>query len=482
MLELEVPNLHELDLDRVIAFGHTWSPTLELAPDPPLFHGHAINVDMALSTTIAEQRGFISATDRDRVLGLMSSLGLSLDSPHLTPELLRRATDSILQTRDGLLRAAVPRPIGSCHFVNDLDADELERMLEVHREVVRGLPARRGRRGRLHRGRGRPRERPGRRRAGDPPRRSPRSASSPRRSSGSRPPGGRRRSCSRTWRDDGPAGARDLAGGLDPYVGAAPRRRRRRWPRWRGARQREDWAADASGSDGPPWSRRCSRATSRASCWRSWCTPPGPSRVLEIGMFTGYSALAMAEALPDRAAPSSPASSTRTPPTWPGPCFAASPAGDRVAVEVGPALDTLARLAARGARSTWSSSTPTRPATAATSRPCSTVRPARPRRAGLRRQHPDAGRAVARRRVLGQRRAPSPTSTPRSPTTPASSRCCCRCATASPWSGGSEPVPATPRRTPRARRRAHARRAGPAAARGPAQPRLSPGRRCCAAR
>ena len=30
MLDLEVPNLHELDLDRVIAYGHTWSPTLEL--------------------------------------------------------------------------------------------------------------------------------------------------------------------------------------------------------------------------------------------------------------------------------------------------------------------------------------------------------------------------------------------------------------------------------------------------------------------
>ncbi|MGL4177687.1 MAG: sedoheptulose 7-phosphate cyclase, partial [Dermatophilaceae bacterium] len=53
MLELEVPNLHELDLDRVIAFGHTWSPTLELTPEPPYFHGHAISVDMAYSTTLA---------------------------------------------------------------------------------------------------------------------------------------------------------------------------------------------------------------------------------------------------------------------------------------------------------------------------------------------------------------------------------------------------------------------------------------------
>lgn len=140
MLTLEVPNLHELDLDRVIAYGHTWSPTLELTPEPPYFHGHAINVDMAFSATIAHERGFISATERDRILGLMSSIGLAIDSPHLTPELVHHATASILQTRDGLLRAALPRPIGTCAFVSDLDADELDRMLAVHKEVCAAYP------------------------------------------------------------------------------------------------------------------------------------------------------------------------------------------------------------------------------------------------------------------------------------------------------------------------------------------------------
>ncbi|GAB2488249.1 sedoheptulose 7-phosphate cyclase [Jatrophihabitans fulvus] len=140
MLELEVPNLHELDLDRVIAFGHTWSPKLELTPPQPYFHGHAINIDMALSTTIAERRGYISDTQRDRVFHLMSSLGLSLDSPYLTTELLTDATTAIVQTRDGLLRAAVPRPIGTCDFVNDLTPQELSEALDAHRERVRSYP------------------------------------------------------------------------------------------------------------------------------------------------------------------------------------------------------------------------------------------------------------------------------------------------------------------------------------------------------
>jgi 3-dehydroquinate synthetase len=140
MLELEVPNLHELDLDRVIAYGHTWSPTLELAPETPMLHGHSVNVDMALSATLAQRRGYISVGDRDRILSLMSRLGLALDSPYLTPELLRAATASIIQTRDGSLRAAVPRPIGECAFINDSGPEELEAALAAHRELCSEHP------------------------------------------------------------------------------------------------------------------------------------------------------------------------------------------------------------------------------------------------------------------------------------------------------------------------------------------------------
>jgi demethyl-4-deoxygadusol synthase len=140
MLGLEVPNLHELDLDRVIAYGHTWSPTLELTPEIPMFHGHGVNIDMAFSATIAQQRGYLSVSDRDRILRLMSRIGLAIDSPYLTPELLWKATESISRTRDGLLRAAVPHPIGSCSFINDLTRAELDQILVIHKQICRGYP------------------------------------------------------------------------------------------------------------------------------------------------------------------------------------------------------------------------------------------------------------------------------------------------------------------------------------------------------
>ena len=140
MLELETPNLHEIDLDRVIAYGHTWSPTLELAPSVPLYHGHAVNIDMALSATIAAKRGYITTQDRDRILGLMSRIGLAIDHPLLDTDLLWYATSSITQTRDGLQRAAMPKPIGQCFFVNDLTKEELDAALSEHKEICAAYP------------------------------------------------------------------------------------------------------------------------------------------------------------------------------------------------------------------------------------------------------------------------------------------------------------------------------------------------------
>ena len=140
MLELETPNLHELDLDRVIAYGHTWSPTLELAPNVPLLHGHAVNIDMAFSATIAEKRGYITSHDRDRILELMSRIGLALDHPLLDSDLLWRATHSITSTRDGMQRAAMPKPIGKCFFVNDLTREELDAALIDHKRICATYP------------------------------------------------------------------------------------------------------------------------------------------------------------------------------------------------------------------------------------------------------------------------------------------------------------------------------------------------------
>ncbi|KAL4874227.1 putative 3-dehydroquinate synthase [Aspergillus karnatakaensis] len=140
MLKLETPNLHEIGLDRVIAYGHTWSPLHELAPPVPLRHGHAISIDMAYSATLAFNRGLLSSAEHRRLLNLFSRAGLSMDHDLFDEEMLEKATAAILKTRDGLLRAVVPSPLGSHKFLNDVSREEMVEALRVHKTIMKGYP------------------------------------------------------------------------------------------------------------------------------------------------------------------------------------------------------------------------------------------------------------------------------------------------------------------------------------------------------
>jgi len=140
MLKLETPNLHEIGLDRVIAYGHTWSPLHELVPATPLRHGHAISVDMAYSATLAYERGDLPEQDYKRLLNLFSRAGLSMDQEDFTEDILDKATQAILKTRDGKLRAAIPAPLGDCIFLNDVTRDEMNAALRKHKEVCKNYP------------------------------------------------------------------------------------------------------------------------------------------------------------------------------------------------------------------------------------------------------------------------------------------------------------------------------------------------------
>ncbi|KAH8090809.1 hypothetical protein HD553DRAFT_16961 [Filobasidium floriforme] len=138
MLRLESGNLHELMLDRVIAFGHSWSPTCELGTSPlPLRHGHAIMIDMAYSITLAHSRGMLTDAMRDEWFTLATQVGLSIDHPQFDAKLLQLSTRAIEKTRNGKQRFAVPDgEFGKCTFLNDVSDEELAKVLETHKKFV----------------------------------------------------------------------------------------------------------------------------------------------------------------------------------------------------------------------------------------------------------------------------------------------------------------------------------------------------------
>lgn len=106
----------------------------------PLRHGHAISVDMAYSATLAYERGNLPEQDYKRLLNLFSRAGLSMDQEDFTEDILDKATQAILKTRDGKLRAAIPAPLGDCIFLNDVTPDEMNAALRKHKEVVKNYP------------------------------------------------------------------------------------------------------------------------------------------------------------------------------------------------------------------------------------------------------------------------------------------------------------------------------------------------------
>ena len=95
---------------------------------------------MAYSATLANSRKLITDSEHRRILDLFSRAGLSMDHPQFDEDILEKATAAILKTRDGKLRAAVPNPIGTCIFLNDVSAKELSAALLRHKKIVREYP------------------------------------------------------------------------------------------------------------------------------------------------------------------------------------------------------------------------------------------------------------------------------------------------------------------------------------------------------
>jgi 3-dehydroquinate synthase len=122
MLEELSANLYEDQCyQRLMDFGHTFSPLLEVRSKFRLSHGEAVAIDMALSIALANQLGALSDDDRDRALSVIASSSLPLRS-HLLTEAL--CIDSFRETtihRGGALNFVLPTSLGRAQFIKHAD-------------------------------------------------------------------------------------------------------------------------------------------------------------------------------------------------------------------------------------------------------------------------------------------------------------------------------------------------------------------------
>ncbi|GAB2331244.1 sedoheptulose 7-phosphate cyclase [Streptomyces griseoincarnatus] len=138
MLEELEPNLWEHDLRRLVDFGHSFSPAIEMKALPELLHGEAVCIDMALSTVLAHRRGLLDDTALRGVLGVITGLGLPTWHPVCTTELIVRGLDDTVRHRDGRQLLPLPDGIGRVRFVDDVTPGELDAALRTLRRFSAG--------------------------------------------------------------------------------------------------------------------------------------------------------------------------------------------------------------------------------------------------------------------------------------------------------------------------------------------------------
>ncbi len=140
---------------------------------------------------------------------------------------------------------------------------------------------------------------------------------------------------------------RDLAGGLDPYLDQCTTPESSALSSLARRTQQVDWASRALVFGSGPLEQEMLSGHVEGQWLKFLVHMTRATRVLEIGMFTGYSALAMAEALPPSGEIVACEVDDFVAELARG-CFSESPVGHSITVEQGPAIETLRRLNGRG--------------------------------------------------------------------------------------------------------------------------------------
>lgn len=141
MLEELQPNLWEHELQRLVDFGHSFSPVIEMTALPELLHGEAVCIDMAFSAVIAHRRGLLDRGGLTRIVHVMDRLKLPTWHPVCTPELMARGLADTVKHRDGEQLLPLPDGIGHARFVNDVRRTELDAALAMLPSLSGGADA-----------------------------------------------------------------------------------------------------------------------------------------------------------------------------------------------------------------------------------------------------------------------------------------------------------------------------------------------------
>ena len=135
----EYGNLWETHQCRPHAFGHTWSPGYELPAG--MLHGHAVGTCMGYSTYLSYLEGWVTKDEMDRVLKLISLMELSLWHPIMDDvDLCYASQEKIVDKRGGSLCAPVPKELGKCGYIQELSKERFIETMAEYKKICATYP------------------------------------------------------------------------------------------------------------------------------------------------------------------------------------------------------------------------------------------------------------------------------------------------------------------------------------------------------
>jgi 3-dehydroquinate synthetase len=126
-------NMREHNLSRLVDFGHSFSPHMEMCRGNELLHGEAVALDMAVCLAVSLHRGLVDEAFAQRVLRVYQRLGLSILDDSFSGAELHKALDDIVLHRDGRQRVPLPRGTEPGVFADDLTSSDLTMALDYLR-------------------------------------------------------------------------------------------------------------------------------------------------------------------------------------------------------------------------------------------------------------------------------------------------------------------------------------------------------------
>ncbi|MFJ9610063.1 aldo/keto reductase [Kitasatospora sp. NPDC101176] len=130
-------DLWETDLARILDYGHTFSPCVEMTARPLLLHGEAVAMGSVFCAVLSTGRGLLPADDLVRIVDTVRGIGLAPSHPiFCDAEFLKAGFADTVRHRDGRQHLALLTGIGTTTFVNDLTDEEIEQAAGVMKDLL----------------------------------------------------------------------------------------------------------------------------------------------------------------------------------------------------------------------------------------------------------------------------------------------------------------------------------------------------------